>query len=493
MKIYFENIYQVIDLLRMKLYKSCCSSKRSIEEAVESTWYQPYKRIKSRRYDNILFFTSSMTILDSWNYKYTCKHIIIGSLVKSIPEECFADFKYLHTVTFQNPSSLETINSGAFRNCTKLTDIKLPNIRSIEKFVFDDCVALKSITIPTSVSSIGSFAFNDCKSLNDIILPVSITNIGRYAFMDCSALTNIVIPPTVTKIRKGTFSGCSQLISLCIPPSVSVIEDYAFEYCHSLKSMTLLPSVQNIGVRVFNDCKKLRVLHIPSTDHVVPPRYSFLNDYPVTFRNFDKNLIILADENKSGDNEIWEPVMILHDIHYACLYGLEENLDKEIQMKALYNVFQKFFPIPAFYAEAFGMNLLHILVHFPNNSTNIYEIMQELLEKCPMAAMSMDCDGRTPIHCLLEFNSMRDNMMIELLLTYTDHTILHKALQSKSASWKVVESIIYGYGTYGYGDIISSIDESSGLFPFMTAALGDNSNLTIVFKLLQMKPDVLIS
>ena len=472
--------------------KIFCSSKHSIEETVESTWNQPYKRIKTTRYDNIMFFTSSMTILESWNYKYTCKHIIIGSLVKSIPEDCFANFKYLHTVTFQNPSSLETISSGAFRNCPKLKDIKLPNIHSIEKFVFDDCVALKSITIPTSVSSIGAFAFNDCKSLNDIRLPVSITNIGLYAFMNCSALTNIVIPPTVTKIRKGTFSGCSQLISLCIPPSVSVIEDYAFEYCHCLKSMTLLPSVQHIGIRVFSNCKQLRVLHIPSTEDVVPPRYSFINEYPATCRNFDRNLIILADKNKSEDNEIWEPVMILHDIHYACLYGLEENLDKELQMRALFNVFHKFFPIAAICADTVGMNLLHILVHFPNNSTNIYEIIQELLGKCPIAAMSMDYDGRTPIHCLLEFNSMGDNKMIELLLAYSDHTILHKALQSKSASWNVIESIIYGYGTYGDGNIISSIDESSGLYPFMTAALGNKNNLTTVFKLLQMKPDLLV-
>ena len=474
--------------------KSYCNYKHSIEEKVQSTWHQPYKRIKSRKYDNILFFTSSMTILESWNYKYTCTHIIIGSQVKSIEEECFANFRYLHTVTFQKPSSLETISNGAFRNCPNLTNIILPNIYSIEKFVFDDCIGLKNITIPTSVSSIGAFDFNDCKSLNDILLPVAITNIGPYAFRDCSGLKNIVIPPKVTKISKGTFSGCSQLISLCIPPSVSVIEDYAFEYCHSLKNMTLLPSVQDIGVRVFNDCKQLRVLHIPSTEHVVPPRYSFINDYPVTFRNFDKHLIVLADENKSGDNEIWEPVMILHDIHYACLYGLEQNLDKEIQMKALYNVFQKFFPIAALHAETVGMNLLHILVHFPNNSTNIYEIMQELLAKCPIAAMSMDCDGRTPIHCLLELNSMRDNnKIIELLLRYTDHTILHKALQSKSVSWNVIESIICEYGTYGDGYIISSIDESSGLFPFMTAALGDNSNLTTVFKLLQMKPDLLVN
>ena len=55
---------------------------------------------------------------------------------------------------------------------------------------------------------------------------------------------------------------------------------------------------------------------------------------------------------------------------------------------------------------------------------------------------------------------MRDNKMIELLLTYSDHTILHKALQSKSTSWNDIESIIYGYGTYGDGNIISSIDES---------------------------------
>ena len=81
--------------------------------------------------------------------------------------------------------------------------------------------------------------------------------------------------------------------------------------------------------------------------------------------------------------------------------------------------------------------------------------------------------------------------MIELLLKYTDHTILHKAIQSKSAPWNVIESIIYGYGAYGNGNIISSMDESSGLFPFMTAALGDNSNLTTVFKLLQLKPDLL--
>ena len=100
-----------------------------------------------------------------------------------------------------------------------------------------------------------------------------------------------------------------------IPPSVSSIEDYAFEECHSLGSMTLLPSLKSIGRRVFNNCKELKVLHIPSTNNVIAPRYSFLLEYPDSSRNFDNHLIILADENKSGHNEIWEPVMILHDIH----------------------------------------------------------------------------------------------------------------------------------------------------------------------------------
>ena len=271
------------------------------------------------------YFLPTTSILETWNHKDTCQIIVIASSVETIPEECFTDFSYLDTVIFQKGSLLKVITCGAFQNCKKLTSICLPSkLTSIEKFAFDGCTSLKAATIPKSVYHIGAFAFSDCKSLTDISLPTSVSYIGHYAFSNCAGLKKIVIPPAIKKIRKGTFEKCSKLITMFIPPSVSSIEDYAFEECYSLRSMTILPSVERIGIRAFHNCKDLKVLHIPSTNNMIAPQYYYMLQFGLGYssRNFDNHLIILADENQSQHNEIWEPVMILHDIHYACLYGL---------------------------------------------------------------------------------------------------------------------------------------------------------------------------
>ena len=108
--------------------------------------------------------------------------------------------------------------------------------------------------------------------------------------------------------------------------------------------------------------------------------------------------------------------------------------------------------------------------------------------KCPVASTSVDNDGKTPLHHLLEFNSRRNVFMVKLLMKHSDDTIIHKAIKSRSPTWVVIKNILHGNAK-----LISAVDESSGFLPFMTAALDDNSNLTIVFKLLQMKPDLLVN
>ena len=111
----------------MKICNSFSSSKRNIKELVESTWYTPYKRFKTRRYTNVLFFTTTTSIHETWNHKHTCQSIVIASSVETIPEECFTDFSYLDTVIFQKGSLLKVIKCGAFQNCKKLTSIYLPS------------------------------------------------------------------------------------------------------------------------------------------------------------------------------------------------------------------------------------------------------------------------------------------------------------------------------------------------------------------------------
>ena len=53
---------------------------------------------------------------------------------------------------------------------------------------------MTSITIPNTVTTIDSAAFKDCSKLTSIVLPDSITTIGANVFSGCSELTDIVLP-----------------------------------------------------------------------------------------------------------------------------------------------------------------------------------------------------------------------------------------------------------------------------------------------------------
>ena len=87
-------------------------------------------------------------------------------------------------------------------------------VTSIDKFAFRDCTKLTSITIPNSVTSIGEDAFMSCSRLSSIIIPDSVTSIGNYAFYSCTRLTSIEIPNSVTSIGRTAFSGCSKLTNV---------------------------------------------------------------------------------------------------------------------------------------------------------------------------------------------------------------------------------------------------------------------------------------
>ena len=72
-----------------------------------------------------------------------------------------------------------------------------------------------------TVTSIGSSAFRDCSSLTSIILPEGVTSIGNQAFYKCSRLTSIILPEGVTSIGKDAFTDCSRLTSIILPESVT--------------------------------------------------------------------------------------------------------------------------------------------------------------------------------------------------------------------------------------------------------------------------------
>ena len=61
---------------------------------------------------------------------------------------------------------------------------------------------------------IGEGAFKDCTSLESIDIPNSVTEIDGYAFGGCTSLESIDIPNSVTEIGEVAFEGCTSLKSI---------------------------------------------------------------------------------------------------------------------------------------------------------------------------------------------------------------------------------------------------------------------------------------
>ena len=157
------------------------------------------------------------------------------------------------------------IGKGAFRKCTGLIRIVIPNsVTSIGDEAFRGCTGLKSVVIPNSVTNIGYRAFYECSGLTSIVIPNSVTSIGDEAFRLCG-LTSVTIGNSVTSIGSDAFSGCTGLTSIVIPNSVTSIGNYAFSYCTGLTSVTIGNSVTSIGNYAFESCSGLTSIVIPNS------------------------------------------------------------------------------------------------------------------------------------------------------------------------------------------------------------------------------------
>ncbi len=207
-------------------------------------------------YDNE--YTGSVVIPESVTYNGTTYS------VTSIGEIAFRGCTGLTSITI--PNNVTSIGNYAFLGCTGLTSITIPNsVTSIGHNAFSGCNGLTSVEIGNSVTSIGNHAFDGCKGLTSITIPNSVTSIGSYAFYNCTGLTSIVIGNSVTSIESDAFAYCTGLTSIVIPNSVTSIESYAFAGCSGLTSITIPNSVTSIGNYALYGCSGLTSIEIPNS------------------------------------------------------------------------------------------------------------------------------------------------------------------------------------------------------------------------------------
>ncbi|MCI9054244.1 MAG: leucine-rich repeat domain-containing protein [Muribaculaceae bacterium] len=234
-----------------------------------------------------LVLPSSVNKSTGWSYAVTAigssafrnctglTSITIPNSVTSIGKEAFQGCTGLTSITI--PNSVTAIGTGAFSNCSNLTEILVEEgntaYTSIEGVLFSNekttlvaypAAKAPDYEIPNSVTAIGDYAFSECVGLTSVTIPNSVTAIGDYAFY-CSGLTSITIPNSVTAIGTAAFSNCSGLTSVTIPNSVTAIGNYAFYRCIGLTSITIPNSVTAIGRSAFANCTGLTSITIPNS------------------------------------------------------------------------------------------------------------------------------------------------------------------------------------------------------------------------------------
>ena len=228
----------------------------------ESSEEEPYDYLSDFEYS--VDINKRVTIT---GYNGTRSNLIIpreikGYSVTSIDNDAFRGCTSLTSITI--PNSVTSIGDGAFRCCSSLTSINIPDgVTSIGSSAFEGCSSLTSINIPDGVTSIGNGTFDHCSSLTSINIPDIVKSIGDGAFRCCSSLTSINIPDGITSIGDDAFRFCSSLTSINIPDGVTSIGNDAFSYCNSLTSINIPDGVTSIGDDAFTACESLTSINIP--------------------------------------------------------------------------------------------------------------------------------------------------------------------------------------------------------------------------------------
>ena len=186
------------------------------------------------------------------------------------------------------PNTIETINYGAFANCTALEALVLPDslttIRGTGNTnsyngAFSGCTSLKSVKFGSGLVTIGSGynssrddrpdyyaytgAFGNCSSLETVEFGSKLETIGHHAFSECIKLKALEFPNSLQTIGVNVFYHNVNLSRVEFGADLRSIGEYAFARCTALATISFAATTYyslNIGAYAFMNCTYLTTL-----------------------------------------------------------------------------------------------------------------------------------------------------------------------------------------------------------------------------------------
>ncbi len=232
-----------------------------------------------------------------YNYPYL-NSAIIGNDVTRIGRSAFENCSSLSKISIG--TNVEDLHFYAFHNCSAIDTIRwnvkkdcLFNVGGItnypEKSLFESSnTNIKKIIIGNEVEVIPQYLCYNMHQIRSINIPSSVTTIGKSAFYGCSGLNavhisdiaawcgididdiNLEYGSSPLAWAKHLYMNGEEIIDLIIPEGVTLIKNCLFYNAISLATITIPSTVTSIGWNAIRKCTNLS--HI-TCNAQIPPEY----------------------------------------------------------------------------------------------------------------------------------------------------------------------------------------------------------------------------
>ncbi len=201
-----------------------------------------------------------------------------------LPTETFYNCGKLTSVSL--PSAISTIDTYAFSGCSNLTSLSFPSgLTTIGEYAFNG-TGITSLSLPSSVSSIGNGAFMYCSSLKDVKVKANVTTLPASLFEGCVALETVNLPSGLTKIAGSVFKNNISLknisfgnqtvndYTLTFPDTMTSIGNSAFmmdtdqEFKNKFSFINMGNGISDVGLSAFAGFKANIFVSSPNMDTI---------------------------------------------------------------------------------------------------------------------------------------------------------------------------------------------------------------------------------
>ncbi len=176
------------------------------------------------------------------------------------------------------------IQAYAFYKCPDLKTISIPStVSSIEiadakeqiSSYFSGDASFKAFIVSTenpNYTAIGGILFNKDKTsllkcpqakTGDFTVPSTVKTFGRFAFEECNSLNSISLPNGITSIGDYVFYNCYSIKNINIPTSLTELGNMVFYGCSSLSEIIIPSGIKKISDFAFCNCSSLTSITIP--------------------------------------------------------------------------------------------------------------------------------------------------------------------------------------------------------------------------------------